>query len=114
MPTITSADDSLNERERSTARFAFRTAPRIKQTIERAAALNGQDMSAFVLAAAYQRALETIQRHEVTQLRAEDHQAFFDALEHPPAPTDRLRAAFAHHHETGIKETALNDTMHKR
>lgn len=94
-------DDANHDgRERNTERFAFRTAPRIKQAIERAAALSGQDMSAFVLAAAYERALATIQAHEVTQLTTDDHQAFFDALENPPAPTDRLRAAFAHHRET--------------
>lgn len=32
-----------------------------------------------------------------THLAPEDHQAFFDALENPPAPTDKLRAAFARH-----------------
>lgn len=97
----TSSFDNANHgRERNTERFAFRTAPRIKQTIEQAAALSGQDMSSFVLTAAYERALKTIQAHEVTQLTADDHQAFFDALESPPAPTDRLRAAFAHHQET--------------
>jgi len=103
MPTTSPSEGGVSDRERSTARFAFRTAPRIKQTIERAAALNGQDMSTFVLAAAYQRALETIETHEVTRLRAEDDQAFFEALEHPPAPTEQLRAAFAQHQETVLK-----------
>jgi uncharacterized protein (DUF1778 family) len=100
MQTVHPDDDTTPGRERNSERFAFRTAPRIKQTIERAAALSGQDMSSFVLAAAYERALETIQAHEVTRLTAEDHRAFFDALEKPPAPTDKLRAAFAHHQET--------------
>jgi len=96
-------DDAGNEQERNSERFAFRTAPRIKQAIERAAALCGQDMSSFVLAAAYERALETIQAHEVTHLTADDHHAFFDALESPPAPNDKLRAAFVHHRETVVK-----------
>ncbi|MBK1690920.1 DUF1778 domain-containing protein [Ectothiorhodospira mobilis] len=100
MPTAFPHDEANHGRERNTERFAFRTAPRIKQTIERAAALSGQDMSSFVLAAAYERALATIQAHEVTRLTAEDHQAFFDALENPPAPTERLRVAFTHHRET--------------
>ncbi|PMR72991.1 DUF1778 domain-containing protein [Billgrantia endophytica] len=103
MPTAYPHDDSGNGRERNTERFAFRTVPRIKQAIERAAALCGQDMSSFVLAAAYERALETIQAHEVTRLTADDHHAFFDALENPPAPTDKLRAASAHHQETVAK-----------
>lgn len=32
-----------------------------------------------------------------THLAPEDHQAFFGALENPPAPTDKLRAAFVRH-----------------
>lgn len=103
MSTATPSDDATTERERNSERFAFRTPPRIKQAIERAAALSGQDMSSFVLAAAYERALETIQAHEVTRLTAEDHHAFFDALENPPPPTDKLRAALAHHRETVVK-----------
>lgn len=100
MPTTFPHDDANHSHERNTERFAFRTAPRIKQAIELTAALSGQDMSSFVLAAAYERALATIQAHEVTQLTTADHQAFFNALKNPPPPTDRLRAAFAYHRET--------------
>ncbi|HET8800784.1 MAG TPA: DUF1778 domain-containing protein [Marinobacter sp.] len=90
-------------RKRNTARFNFRTTERIKQTVERAAALLGQDTSTFAIDAAYHRAVETIQAHEVTHLKPEDHQAFFDALEQPPAPTDKLRAAFAQHKDKVVK-----------
>lgn len=84
-------------RNRNTARFNFRTTEQIKKTVERAAALMGQDTSTFAIDAVYQRAIETIQAHEVTHLKPEDHQAFFEALDQPPAPTDKLRAAFAQH-----------------
>lgn len=86
-----------------TARFGFRTTPDVKQTIERAATLSGQDLSSFTLSAAYERAMSTIQAHEVTHLAPEDHQAFLDALENPPAPTDKLRAAFARHEERVVE-----------
>lgn len=95
-------EDNHKTRQR-TARFGFRTTPDVKQTIERAAELSGQDLSSFTLSAAYERAMSTIQAHEVTRLKAEDHQAFFDALENPPAPTERLRAAFARHEETVVQ-----------
>ena len=88
---------------RNTARFNFRTTERIKKTVERAAALSGQDVSAFAIDAVYQRAIATIQAHEVTHLKPEDHQAFFDALETPSAPTDKLRSAFAQHDQRVVK-----------
>lgn len=96
-------EDSSESHQRNTARFSFRTTKRIKEAIERAAALKGQDMSAFALDAVYERAVATIQAHEVTRLTPEDHQAFFDALETPPAPTDKLRAAFAQHEQKVVK-----------
>ncbi len=96
-------DKSPKANKRSTARFSFRTTEHIKKTVEHAAALAGQDMSAFAIDAVYQRAIATIQSHEVTHLKPEDHQAFLDALETPPAPTENLRAAFAQHEERVVK-----------
>ncbi|MDF0491113.1 DUF1778 domain-containing protein [Sphingobium sp. H39-3-25] len=83
--------------ERSTVRMNFRTKPHIKRTIQRAAALSGVDDSVFTINAAYKAALETISTHERTVLRPVDHEAFFNALDNPPAPTERLREAFARH-----------------
>lgn len=86
--------------ERSTERMNFRTKPRIKQTIQRAAALAGVDDSVFTMNAAYESALKTIETHERTVLAPLDHAALFAAMDVPPAPTDKLRAAFARHLET--------------
>jgi uncharacterized protein (DUF1778 family) len=88
--------------ERSTERMNFRTKPHIKQTIQRAAALSGVDDSVFTMNAAYQSALETIEAHERTILAPRDHAAFFAAMDAPPAPTDKLQAAFARHRETVV------------
>ena len=86
--------------ERSSERMNFRTKPRIKRTIQRAAALSGVDDSVFAMNAAYRSAMDTIAAHERTTLQSVDHAAFFAALDNPPAPTDKLRAAFAHYRET--------------
>lgn len=93
-------DDAGNIDERSSERMSFRTKPQIKDAIQRAAALSGVDDSAFAMNAAYQSALETIAAHERTLLAPVDHHAFFSALNTPPAPTERLRAAFVRHSET--------------
>jgi uncharacterized protein (DUF1778 family) len=88
--------------EPSTERMNFRLKPRIKSAIQRAAALTGVDDSAFTINAAYQSALATIAAHERTTLQPADHQAFFGALDKPPAPTEQLRAAFARHKTTVV------------
>ena len=80
--------------ERNTARMNFRTKPRIKETIQKAAALTGVDDSVFTMNAAYQSALKTIEAHEHTLLASLDHEAFFAALDNPPAPSAKLQAAF--------------------
>ena len=95
--------DKLGERdEPSSARMNFRTKPRIKKAIQRAAALTGVDDSVFTMNAAYRSALETIASHEKTLLQPLDHAAFFAALDNPPAPTDRLRSAFERHGKTVV------------
>lgn len=86
--------------ERSSERMNFRIKPRIKQTIQRAAALSGVDDSVFTMNAAYRAATETIAVHERTMLQPVDHRAFFAALDNPPAPTDKLRSALRRHRET--------------
>jgi uncharacterized protein (DUF1778 family) len=86
--------------EPSTERMNFRIKPRIKQTIQRAAALSGVDDSVFTMNAAYRSALETIAAHERTVLQPVDHAAFFTALDRPPAPTEKLKAAVARHRTT--------------
>lgn len=90
--------DTLDER--SSERMNFRTKPCIKHAIQQAAALSGVDNSVFTMNAAYRSAMETIAAHERTSLLPVDHASFFAALDTPPAPTDRLRAAFERHRET--------------
>lgn len=97
------ADNLINKvDERSDARMQFRTKPRVKATIHKAAALSGMDDSSFALNAAYRAALETIALYEQTRLQAEDHAAFFAALDAPPEPTEQLRAAFRRHKERTV------------
>lgn len=91
-------DDTISEiDERNSERMNFRTKPRIKRAIQRAAALSGMDDSAFTMNAAYRSALETIAAHNQTVLNRLDFEAFFTALESPPEPNAKLREAFERH-----------------
>ncbi|NDV87352.1 DUF1778 domain-containing protein [Aurantimonas aggregata] len=90
-------DETRTVDERNTERMNFRAKPRIKETIQRAAALSGVDDSTFTMSAAYRAAMETIAAHERTTLDPIDHAAFFAALDSPPEPTEKLRLAVARH-----------------
>jgi len=86
--------------ERSSERMNFRTKPRIKKTIQRAAALSGVDDSVFTVNAAYRSALETIAAHERTFLHPIDHDVFFAALDADAHPNEKLRTSFDRHKKT--------------
>jgi uncharacterized protein (DUF1778 family) len=58
------------------------------------------DESVFTMDAAYRSAMETITAHECTALHPVDQARFFVALDMPPPPTERQRAAFARYDET--------------
>lgn len=85
--------------EKNDARLNIRTKASIKEAIEVAAELSGMDLSTFTTNAAYLRAQDVIAAHERTFLAPVDHAAFFDALERPAAPTEKLLAAAKLHKE---------------
>jgi uncharacterized protein (DUF1778 family) len=65
-----------------------------KELIQRAADLRGITLTDFVLQAAHDRALETIERESVLKLALGDALAFHAAIEQPPEPTAEVLAAF--------------------
>ncbi|MCP3732752.1 DUF1778 domain-containing protein [Sphingomonas sp. MG17] len=79
--------------ERASERMNFRVKPRVKQAIQRAAALSGVDDSVFAVTALYNAALATISTHEHTVVTERDFKAVLDALDNPPQPSDRMRRA---------------------
>jgi len=80
-------------------RFDVRTTVQEKADLVQAAKLNGVSTSAFVRAAVHKAAMDVISRHETTRLSAADHDAFFQAMMEPAAPTDALVAAKAAYHK---------------
>lgn len=80
-----------------TARLEARLTPEVLAVVKRAAELQGRSVSDFVVAAAQEVALRTIEETSVIRLSIEDQQRFVDLLLNPPAPTPALqRAAQAH------------------
>jgi uncharacterized protein (DUF1778 family) len=79
-------------RQRS-ERVEARVTPEQKRLFERAAALEGRSLTDFLLSSAQAAAAETISRHELLKLTAQDHEVFVAALLNPPVPNNVLRAA---------------------
>ncbi len=78
-------------------RIEARVTAEIKRTIAHAAQLAGRSITDFVLESVRKSAHETILEHEVIRLNADESRAFVRALQHPPKPNAKLRAAFASH-----------------
>jgi uncharacterized protein (DUF1778 family) len=74
-------------------RLQIRVDPQRKQLLERAADATHQNLSAFVLQAAAQRAQEVLSERAVIDLSPQAAQAFSDALAQPATVNERLTAA---------------------
>lgn len=99
---VPSQSEPRSSEELALVRMNFRTRPRIKAAIQRAAALAGLDDSAFTMQAAYAAARAVISAHERTDLQGIDHAAFFAALDQPVPATPALKAAFQRHQRTVV------------
>jgi len=73
------------------ARINIRTTLEAKAMIERAAALMGTTVSAFMIQNAYEAAQRLVADWESVTLSDRDRDAFLSALDHPPEPNEALR-----------------------
>ncbi len=79
-------------------RIQARTTRRVKERIERAAAMRGVSLSDFLISTALEEADKTLQSYEQIELSALDSQAFVTALLDPPTPNEELLAARRRYH----------------
>ena len=84
-------------------RLEARVSPDLKALLQRAADLQGRSLTDFVLESARHAAEAVIHEHEVITLSARDSRAFVEALLNPPAPNERLRAAFARYQQEVVE-----------
>lgn len=93
MPRTSSPEDTSTRDER----LGFRIDEETKALIERAAQLSRRKVSDFCVTALAETARRTIAEHETLALSDRDREAFFEALMHPPEPSERLLRALAEH-----------------
>jgi uncharacterized protein (DUF1778 family) len=73
------------------ARMEFKTSADTKELLSEAAALDGVDLTAFVLGSAIERARRVISQHNSIALSREGQAALVRLLSQPASPTDAMR-----------------------
>lgn len=87
------------DNEVTTARLEARLPADIHAMLKRAAAMQGRTLTDFVVSAARDAAIRTIEDAEIIRLSAEDQRLIAAAILNPPEPTPALRRAFQRRHE---------------
>ena len=80
-------------RTRKRDRLEARITPEQKALFQRAADLTGRSLTDFVISSVQAAAEAAVRTHQVLELTARETEAFLEAIQHPPAPNERLRAA---------------------
>lgn len=79
------------------ARMSARIAPDVLSTVKRAAEIEGQSVSDFIVAAAREAAERTIEKAQILQFSLADQERVADLLSRPAAPNKALTRAYAAH-----------------
>lgn len=87
------------DNEVTTARLEARLPADIHAMLKRAAEMQGRTLTDFVVSAARDAAIRTIEDAEIIRLSAEDQRLIAAAILNPPEPTPALRRAFQRRHE---------------
>ncbi len=85
-------------------RITARVPKRVKATMEKAAAIQGTNLNQFMLQASLQAARAIIeqeqafiQREQAIRLSTKDVRRFFEGIDNPPEPTDKLKRSVERH-----------------
>ncbi|MEW6663988.1 MAG: DUF1778 domain-containing protein [Thermodesulfobacteriota bacterium] len=77
----------------SNRRVSARVTPEVYETLSEAADLTGATLNQFIVQSAFEKAQEVIERERFIRMTSRSAAMFFEALDHPPKPTLKLRKA---------------------
>ncbi|MBD1401237.1 DUF1778 domain-containing protein [Pelovirga terrestris] len=80
-------------------RISARVPEHVYETLTRAAELCGATINQFLVQSALDRARTVIEEENFIRLDMEAAKRFFDEIENPPAPNEKLLTAFRTHKE---------------
>ena len=73
------------------ARMELKTTKETKELLNKAAALDGMDLSAFMLASAIEKARAILKDHAAIQLSAQGQKTLVKLLDEQPEPTEAMQ-----------------------
>ena len=82
-------------------RVSTRVTPKVYETLSQAAELTGATLNQFIVQSAYEKAQEVIEKENFIKMSARSASAFFEALDHPPKPTQKLKNAAKLYRKSG-------------
>ena len=82
------------EKATPTARLEARLPADIHALLKRAAEIEGRTLTDFVVTAARDAAVRTIEETQIVRLSVKDQRLIAEAILNPPPPADALRRAF--------------------
>ena len=77
----------------SNQRVSARVTPKVYEALAQAAELTGATLNQFLVQSAYEKAQEVIEKERFIRMTSRSASTFFEALEHPPKPTEKLKRA---------------------
>lgn len=77
----------------SNQRVSARVTPKVYETLAQAAELSGATLNQFMVQSAYEKAQEVIEKERFIRMTTRSASVFFEALENPPKPTEKLKQA---------------------
>ncbi len=72
-------------------RVSARVTPKVYDTLSHAAELMGATLNQFIVQSAYEKAQEVIEKERFIRMTSRSATVFFEALDHPPKPTQKLQ-----------------------
>ena len=89
----------MPQEQARTTRIEARITPDALAIVKRAAELQGRSLSDFVVAAAQDAAIRTIEATGIIRLSIDDQRLFAEAIINPPTPNEAMRRAARLHAE---------------
>lgn len=91
-------------------RITARVPAQVQDTLERAAAMVGATVNQFMVQTALREAERIIEQERVIRLSARDAAMFIKALENPPPPNAKLKAALKRYKDAKLddEDTSFN------
>ena len=89
-------------------RITARVPSRVQETLELAAAMVGATVNQFMVQTALREAERIIEQERVIRLSARDAKTFIRALENPPPPNAKLRAALKRYEDAKLDDAGTS------